>query len=50
MYRSALIEYVWYSLIALPGYFMPIISIRAKPSLIKILAAKFNKYIVPINN
>jgi hypothetical protein len=29
---------------------MPVVSVKAKPSLIKALTVKFNKYIVPINN
>ena len=43
-------EHVWYSLIALPRYFMPVISARARPSPIEALAAKFNKHAVPISN
>ena len=45
MRHSTLIEYIRYGLIALPRRFMPIVSIRARPLLIKALAAKFNKYI-----
>jgi len=45
-----LTEYIQYSLIALPRRFMPVMSIRAKLSPIKVLATKFNKYIVPTNN